>query len=59
MMSRRADDGDAPKVERVAEPVRPNCRTSGESTAASGSRAGGNVTREEMQRLFGTALRVR
>jgi len=59
MMSRRADDGDAPKVERVAEPVRPNRRTSGESTAASGSRAGGNVTREEMQRLFGTALRVR
>jgi len=59
MMSRRADDGDAPKVERVAEPVRPSRRTSGENTVASGSRAGGNVTREEIQRLFGTALRVR
>ena len=59
MMSRRAEDGEFREAEQPAETVRPNHRTLTENTVSAQRDISGNVTREEMQRLFGTALRVR
>lgn len=59
MMSRRADAGPSPKVKVPAGAKRANHRASPDLAIAPDFDGETNVTRDEIQRLFDGALRVR